>query len=691
MTKEPRPPETNLEPAVAGTATAAPARIPVPADAVLSAVLRQLASAVSAYRLYAGDVRQPAFVQAATRVHETTSRALEGADLIDLEIRRGRFFGPSGPLPPDDMVERLGQACFDRGVERLWIRSAPDGDDLAVLGRALSLTPSEVADQGGMRALVAGAGLVSIGLGEVEFKGAEDPSPAIATTASELEARSVLGDATSLAEAMMAAAAGRTNDRGTVVFRKIQSLVTELSPADRDDASVYWRIQVAMERLDPDLRRAVIATLIDRVMENPIAERLIGTMTDAELARVLAELGPSEGTNPVEAAGQLVRAGARHTGLLDLVAALLAGKEDAGTIVPGLPAGSDGQGHGAPEPRTIVAETVSDLMASGLLSEEQDDVRTIREEFPASPEDERAVAMLALRDYFREERDPERIGRVLEAWVEQARAALRARDHELLSQLLSAVRAAEGDGSRAHPRRTAVVEGYRRMVLSPQVLADMVSVEAADVDVVGSLLAPFGEVAVQGLLDLLVEEEDRSRRGVLVSLLAHLAPGNLEAVASRLSDGRWYVARNAVTVLYRSESADALPFLTHAASHREPAVRREVVRGLVALGGIDPAPALEELAEDEDETVRAAAVSALGRLVAPDALAELARPGKGYRGSKDQRDALQELAGRPHAAPILRYLSSKKATPRLPRGLRRQARSLAAGAGRTPPATGGTA
>ena len=54
---------------------------------------------------------------------------------------------------------------------------------------------------------------------------------------------------------------------------------------------------------------------------------------------------------------------------------------------------------------------------------------------------------------------------------------------------------------------------------------------------------------MQGLLDLLADEEDRSRRSVLVALVSQLAPENLDAVASRLSDARWYVARNAVTKL----------------------------------------------------------------------------------------------------------------------------------------------
>src|SRR5438477_584650 len=116
MTNEPRPPGPSDERPAATTATASP-RVREPSADVLVSVLRQVASAVSAYRLYGGDVRQPAFLQAAGRVRDATRRALEHMDLIDVEIRRGHFFGPTRPLPRDDMIDRLAQACFDRRVE----------------------------------------------------------------------------------------------------------------------------------------------------------------------------------------------------------------------------------------------------------------------------------------------------------------------------------------------------------------------------------------------------------------------------------------------------------------------------------------------------------------------------------------------------------------------------------------------
>src|SRR5919201_1703702 len=80
---------------------------PVPAGAehqkAVVALLRQLASGLSAYRMYPGDLNQPSFVQVVSRVQEAAEAALVWGPL-EAEISGSTFVTASGPVPGDDRI-----------------------------------------------------------------------------------------------------------------------------------------------------------------------------------------------------------------------------------------------------------------------------------------------------------------------------------------------------------------------------------------------------------------------------------------------------------------------------------------------------------------------------------------------------------------------------------------------------------
>ncbi len=197
-------------------------------------------------------------------------------------------------------------------------------------------------------------------------------------------------------------------------------------------------------------------------------------------------------------------------------------------------------------------------------------------------------------------------------------------------------------------------------------------------EAVVSLLHRLGVSAVDSLLDVLAEERDRPTRLRLISLIAQLGRGHHERIGARLRDPRWYVARNAVTILHRTGGREVIPILEQAASHRSAPVRREAVWGLFTVAGTGAVPLLRRLAEDADETVRDAAFGSLGSLMGTESLGALADLARRSPSRADRLRALDELASHPAAEAIdtLESLASRAGRPRLGLALRRRARSL---------------
>src|SRR5919108_3341483 len=75
-------------------------------DRAAMVLLRQLASGLSSYRLFPGDLEQPSFVAATERIRDAAEKAFVWGP-VDLEINGNRFLSASGPLSPDERMERL--------------------------------------------------------------------------------------------------------------------------------------------------------------------------------------------------------------------------------------------------------------------------------------------------------------------------------------------------------------------------------------------------------------------------------------------------------------------------------------------------------------------------------------------------------------------------------------------------------
>ena len=135
-------------------------------DRAAMVLLRQLSSGLSSYRLFPGDLEQPSFVAAVTRIQDAAEKALEWGQ-FDAEINGNRFITAAGPMPPDERIERLALAFYHHGAEQLVVHEPPDARALGALFEALSRPARDPANPSGVGAALRVAGVRSITVREV--------------------------------------------------------------------------------------------------------------------------------------------------------------------------------------------------------------------------------------------------------------------------------------------------------------------------------------------------------------------------------------------------------------------------------------------------------------------------------------------------------------------------------------------
>jgi len=97
------------------------------------------------------------------------------------------------------------------------------------------------------------------------------------------------------------------------------------------------------------------------------------------------------------------------------------------------------------------------------------------------------------------------------------------------------------------------------------------------------LLSVLGDSMIDPLLEVLADEQDMSARKALIELISSSAHDFIPELGARLTDHRWYLVRNVVSILASTHSTEALPFLQRTLRHSDVRVRRETIRGLAAI------------------------------------------------------------------------------------------------------------
>ncbi len=628
---------------------------------VVAGFLRQLWFGLATYRLYPDDPERSGFLTTAGLIQAAARSVLE-ADPPDIEISAKGFSAPGIDLPPETPLIRLARVCFERRVESLRVMGVPSAPELSALFAALTTPIDELDRAGGVEARLADVTSIAlVRLGPTRYPGGHGPIPVEATDPI-VDVPGSAASASSLIEGLTGSVAAQAEG----VLSRLHGALS-VSTAATPDTDVYAELCAALVVLPEGLRRAVIGKLVERGAGDPLAERLIGSLSNAELSRAIVNLGGTGGES-LAMAQRLADSGVRMPDIVDFTAALQAGFEDGSTILAGL------EQIGSPTVGSEAGSSVADRLAEHLLASEPADTLALRELSTASERQGSALGLATLQDYLELESEPIQFELVGEVWAQTTREALLQRDHLRVLELVSTVEASRHPGD-----RRSFLDIYAPLALDRQVVAEIVDRDTPDDGPTPFLLfSPFGETAVDVLFAELAEEPERGRRATLLGVLRQLAPGRSEPVVRRLDDSRWYVVRNAVNVLRYSRHPRSLDLMAEAAKHAAEAVRREAVFGLAA-GGTAAVPYLGALAAGPDASVRILSIEALRGLAAPESATALVVVVSRRGDVRTRRSALDALAEHPSpeaSSALAAFAQRGQARPRLPRSLRRRARAL---------------
>ncbi len=636
-------------------------------------LLRQLALGLGAYRLFPDDLSQPGFVAAADRIRHACKLALATGG-VDAEIRQGRFVGPGGELTGDENLDRLASACYARNVEHIHVEDEPTNTDLATIFRTLSMAEEQVAAQGGVHAALRQGGVATIILSAIAPESGDELDPALADLSPEqLEVWRELKDPSRMAANLMVSGLPENPaDAAQSIWRRFQTMAAVLPTRLASHPDFFVSMGRTTQELAKPIRKEVAAIAVGRAADEELAEGFLSHGTDTLLAKLFLELSEDGGPDPIDIARRVESMTRNTEGLADLTEQLLEDTEGTAEKIRQQARPSVVALTSRPD-ETRVGETVADMMASELLEADQADKVSIRQDWPNDPAAFREMGLDAWADYVVAEHDLERLGAATETWAMAVRDALIGKDESLVDRLLEA-------GDRAYsvnedPFKHQLLEQQRGQILDAAVMRSFVDgiVDESEHDRVMSMLRRFDESGVDSLLDALAVEENRGTRAMLVGAVSEMVAEDVDRVIDRLADPRWFVVRNAVTILGRAKNRDAMPALVELLNHEQAGVRREVLRSLVSIAGADSVPYLRRAADDRDEQVRLASVTTLGSLTTTSAANALADIVKRSTDQGERERAINALGGHaaPEAAELLKGLISRRSQPRLPRALRK--------------------
>ncbi|MFH1239409.1 MAG: HEAT repeat domain-containing protein [bacterium] len=190
--------------------------------------------------------------------------------------------------------------------------------------------------------------------------------------------------------------------------------------------------------------------------------------------------------------------------------------------------------------------------------------------------------------------------------------------------------------------------------------------DSRNFELISTYMGLLGEEAVNVLLIILGKEEKRIIRKLIVQLLIYLGQTHIDILAKRLSDERWYLVRNIVSIFGEIRDEKAIEYIKGIIHHPDTRVRGEAIRSLGLIGTEKAAALLFSALKDVDRGLKQKAVRWLGEIGTEAAIPQLKRIlqkkdffNRFYFIKEETIGALEKINS-PLAAVVLRETAKKK-------------------------------
>ena len=180
------------------------------------------------------------------------------------------------------------------------------------------------------------------------------------------------------------------------------------------------------------------------------------------------------------------------------------------------------------------------------------------------------------------------------------------------------------------------------------------------------ILAFLKGKTIRYLMDRLAAERDAPTRRILTEALVRQRSAAVPVLVEYLTDERWYVVRNAVSILGDIRDQETADYLTPLLEHPDLRVRREAIRALTRIGGAGAVGILLKTLEGRDQDLCRQALLSLGAIKDPAAVPALInllnRSDSGPKYGEITREAIKALGeiGSDEAVPTLLSILKKR-------------------------------
>ncbi len=578
-------------------------------------VMKLLISAIRVVKVYPSN--NPIFSQSIRKAFEALSRFLEASEEYRLGVQKTHFTYHDEPFGKDVQVNRsIAQDLFAKGVREMIFMTGLTEEEFVDLCKVFSLTPEEMAMKSGISTILWENGATHIkvteaGLDDVITTRSEDDwgSSSFGPTPTQEKKPAITGKTLVLGDlrtdpagfgAGMVAFALKTKGENETVEDRLYSLYQQAGRKIQKD-----HVKES-EELFEGLAKSVLA-LEPQYRERLIAGKLYSDL-DAEMARIQGEQDDQAIPNPLH---EIQTARFNTAWSVSEVTVLLKKAAQKGAAPP------------APTrsvPELDVEPINSDLLqiARSLMEnpESEDELRLITEAGMESDIIEAAIRTLialipAVRNpapWSQRENELALFSGVISQLEDILSYLLQKNNYDLATVILKALHMP------VPPEfQSRLVEALKKTANKSIIISMMAEMRkhpksSPEYQSAYSYLTNTARKATAVLLELLADENDRDARIFMLDLLKEFGKNQFGLLGEHLTDGRWYVVRNIVSILAENKSDQAILLLRRAADNKNIQIRQEVLKALIANKGKKAATVLTRFFHDEDEALRISAI-----------------------------------------------------------------------------------
>jgi HEAT repeat protein len=598
-------------------------------------VMRNLVSAIRAVKLYPPN--NPVYSQSVKKSYEALDHFLESMPEYHVGVQKTYFSYLQTPIGKDTQLNRaIAQDLFAKGIREIVFSFGVTEDELLEFYRVLALSSEEMAMKSGISSILweksaSHIRVTEAGLDEIitakTAGGLEDkshaktipgaPTPSTAEKGMQLSRRTlVLGDLTADPAAFGAG----------MIERAMQTRAEHESVEDRLFA-LYQDAGRKIQEEHPDQIDALFEGLAKSVisLEPPYRDGFVAGKLYAGLdSEAVSEQKDEVGEQVPDEIHEILAGRFSNAWNVKQVAALLKKSSSKKTASPPPPPTAPADLEVIPISQDIIEiaremadytpEEIEAINIMGQVGMESDiieaSVRTL-------------IFLLSLvknpRHSAPEEKQITLFSGVVRQLEDMLNYILMKKDYDLASLIIRAFHMPVDPVFK--PRMTEALKKATSRPIIVETISDMRNYrkESPEYGSAYAYLSNLEREATETLLELLAEESDRTARIFLLDLVKSLGKNQLTLLGEHLSDGRWYVVRNVVSILGESQADQALAYLHKVMNHRDVRIRQEVIKGLITIGGKKSATLLTRFLKDKDNDIQMMAIRGFSELKGIDA------------------------------------------------------------------------